>query len=210
MKVEVTESNVEELRVRFSKNCLPSWWDTIRSRYSESQRRYHTLSHLKNLLSLLDTYPVHNPLAVELAIWFHDVIYDPTRHDNEEQSIVVFEKYAVDASIEPTVAEEVTTMIRATISHKLPETGVTDDLKLFLDFDLEVLSWLWSDYEEYSKAIRQEYIHMPDSDYTAGRAGVLERFLGRPRLYFSEEFFATREQRARGNLRKEIEILKQQ
>src|ERR1700721_2822073 len=58
------------------------------SQYSESARHYHGVGHIVSMLEGFDVIEAdfEQPLAAELAIFFHDVIYDPPRHDNEEQS----------------------------------------------------------------------------------------------------------------------------
>ncbi len=51
-------------------------WNRIREKYSEPHRFYHTLTHIDSMLNHLDRI---KPDGVELAlaVWFHDVIYDP-------------------------------------------------------------------------------------------------------------------------------------
>src|SRR5262245_56128499 len=62
--------------------------DELMQAYSEPHRQYHTIEHVASLLQLLDKHGrgVLDRNAVALAILFHDVIYDPTRHDNEHAS----------------------------------------------------------------------------------------------------------------------------
>ena len=99
--------------------------------------------------------------------------------------------------------------IEATITHSLsPQDGEDGDLRLFLDFDLEVLSRDAREYEEYSKQIREEYSNYNEAEYAKGRFAVLEKFLKRERLYFSDEFYREFEEAARRNLKMEIGVLK--
>lgn len=62
--------------------------------YSERQRAYHTVQHLYECLSLMEAvqYELNDPYAVALALWFHDVIYDPQAPDNELKSAELFEQ----------------------------------------------------------------------------------------------------------------------
>ena len=62
--------------------------------YSEKQRAYHTLQHLYECLVLLDLIraDLKDAHAVELAIWFHDAVYDPQAKDNELKSAELFEQ----------------------------------------------------------------------------------------------------------------------
>jgi len=98
--------------------------------------------------------------------------------------------------------------ITATIKHEIEgEEGDDSDLRLFLDFDLEVLGREREEYKLYTAQIRKEYGHLSDEQYSHGRRGVLEKFLSRERLFFSESFYERFEQRARENLGWEIGIL---
>ena len=56
--------------------------------YREPQRAYHTLQHLGECIDAFDAaidLAVH-PAEVEIALWFHDAVYDVARHDNEARS----------------------------------------------------------------------------------------------------------------------------
>ena len=146
-----------------------------------------------------------------LAIIFHDWEYIPHSSPrwNEQQSIVHFSVFAEELNLPPPLITTVKKYITATISHKLPEEDKEDeDLKLFLDFDLEVLGRERSEYIVYMRQIRREYSQFTDDMYRHGRKAVLERFLERERLFFSAEFFEKFEETAKENLRWEIEALK--
>jgi hypothetical protein len=56
--------------------------------WDEPQRHYHTLQHLAECLTMFDTLRAHagQPADIELALWFHDAIYDVQGHDNEARS----------------------------------------------------------------------------------------------------------------------------
>ncbi|EKF38376.1 hypothetical protein MOQ_001416 [Trypanosoma cruzi marinkellei] len=77
----------------------------IVARYTEPQRHYHTMAHLEEMLSCLARFQSEAPVAhrlpaegtrrlvVELAILFHDAVYDPRRSDNEERSAAWFQSF---------------------------------------------------------------------------------------------------------------------
>ena len=57
-------------------------------RYGENGRYYHNLRHIQNVLEAIDSAAdyAEDLEAIKLAAWFHDVIYDVHRGDNEAQS----------------------------------------------------------------------------------------------------------------------------
>lgn len=63
------------------------FWELIAA-YSEPNRYYHNLSHIKQILEVIYEMrsQADNFLAIQIAAWFHDVIYNPKATDNEEQS----------------------------------------------------------------------------------------------------------------------------
>lgn len=152
---------------------------------------------------------IKDTTAIQLAIFFHDWVYDPKAHDNEVRSVRVFQTFANEFHVEETLYNCVCHYIEATITHSIATLYEDDQsLKLFLDFDLEVLARDPPDYALYAAQIRQEYGYFSNVDYALGRVGVLEKFLGRERLFFSDGFSTTFEERARDNLRMEIAELK--
>lgn len=192
------------------KNTCEKWSNSLIQAYTEPQRHYHTTTHISSMLSLIQKYQnlITNHTIVQLALYFHDWVYDPKAHDNELQSIAVFRTFAAELKLPPNVKEKVCHYIEASIAHTLsPEDEGDEDLKLFLDLDLEVLGRAKEEYEVYARQIREEYGHFNQQDYAKGRLGVLEKFLGRERLYFTESVGAELEEQARWNLGAEIEGL---
>ncbi|HEY9743623.1 MAG TPA: hypothetical protein V6C90_24315, partial [Coleofasciculaceae cyanobacterium] len=146
--------------------------------------------------------------AIQLAAWFHDVIYDPRAKDNEEKSA----EYAVASlsqfEIPRTTVERVKTLILNTKTHQAQPDDI--DSKILLDSDLAILGSSELEYRAYAKAIRQEYSWVSDKLYQVTRKQVLQFFLQRKRIYFTEQFFLTFEVRARRNLQAEITNLSPQ
>lgn len=74
------------------------WFSILRDFYSQFWRKYHTLNHIFDFIKIFDEYNltenagkdkiiIEDKLNFYLAIWFHDVIYVPSRKDNEEVNI---------------------------------------------------------------------------------------------------------------------------
>jgi hypothetical protein len=69
---------------RAIETCLTA----LRVRYAEPHRAYHTQAHVDAMLASLQELgeTIVHPAAVELAIWYHDAVYDPAAADNEARS----------------------------------------------------------------------------------------------------------------------------
>jgi len=188
-------------------SLIESLFNSIVEHYSASERAYHNLSHIQSLLALSETLleKVRNWDAVSFAIWFHDVIYDTKRSDNEEKSA----EFAVEALASLGVPEQtiatVREMILATKDHR--GADLSWDTKAFLDLDTSILGAPEEIYKEYSRAIRKEYSWVPDFLYRKGRMKVLNDFLEREFIYYTEEIQAQYELQARRNIAEEIRAL---
>ncbi len=186
-------------------------WQNIATRYNETQRAYHTLDHLQQLFVQFEQIKphLHNPHIIALALYYHDVIYDPARLDNELKSA----EYAVKAlspCLDIDICQHIYALIMMTATHQLDEFADHDkcsDAAYLLDMDLSILGALWAEYELYAKAIRQEYAHVSDVDYRAGRVGVLQELLARPTLYLTDYYYKQLEKRALDNIKYEITLL---
>ncbi|KAE9365148.1 hypothetical protein N431DRAFT_430667 [Stipitochalara longipes BDJ] len=192
---------------------VQKWSNLLLSTYSEPHRHYHTTAHIYSMLQHFSSClpQITNPTVVGLAIIFHDWEYLPHSPPgwSEEQSIVHFGVFAEEIHLPSDLVETVKRYITATISHKLPPEDEDDgDLKLFLDFDLEVLSRERKDYVRYTKQIRKEYGQFDDQLFCWGRKDFLEKYLGRERLFLSDVFFERCEERAKENLKWETGGLK--
>lgn len=183
-------------------------WDTLIKHYSEPHRAYHNLSHIMALLRHADNERnhIHRPEIVELAIWFHDVIYDTHVQDNELRSASWARHVLQTMRIEPEVIEGVEQCILATQKHESPASHVAD-LPLFLDLDLAILGAPEETYRRYSQVIRSEYDWVPDQAYRRVRSDILRRFNERPSLFLTEQMAARYELRARQNIEWELKEL---
>lgn len=172
----------------------------------ERHRYYHTLKHIGHVLSTIDTLQAYaqNLPAVQLAAWFHDVVHNTHAQDNEERSA----DYASDVLRSLGISSSnITTITRLILQTKHQAAADDFDSQVLLDADLAILAANPVQYQEYANAIRQEYSWVSEADYIAGRRQVLERFLQRPRIYFTPLMFEISEQSARSNLQAEIQIL---
>ncbi|MEH2420119.1 MAG: hypothetical protein V7K48_03995 [Nostoc sp.] len=175
--------------------------------YSTPGRYYHTLKHIDQVLGtiqILQGY-TNNLAAVQLAAWFHDVVYDTEAQDNEQKSAdCAFELLSNLGIPESTI----TTVTRLILNTKDHQAAMDDyDSQVLLDADLAILATNLVQYPEYAHAIRQEYSWVAEADYITGRRQVLEQFLQRSHIYFTPLMSEFAEPSARGNIQGEIQSL---
>ncbi|MFD9430512.1 hypothetical protein [Streptomyces sp. NPDC060002] len=181
--------------------------DDLLARWQEPQRRYHTLTHLTEVLDRVDVLAEHaaDPDVVRLAAWFHDAVYLPDRSENEERSARLAERALPEAGVSPERTAEVARLVRLTVTHDPADDDL--DGQVLCDADLAILAAPPSAYAAYTAAVREEYHFVPNDAFRAGRADILRRLLELRRLfrtsYGSERWEAT----ARYNLRGELELL---
>jgi predicted metal-dependent HD superfamily phosphohydrolase len=86
----------------------------------------------------------------------------------------------------------------------------TDDANgaVLCDADLAVLASPPEAYAGYASAVRTEYGHLSDAEFTAGRIAVLERLLALPALYRLPEDAERWTATARANLGAELSLLR--
>jgi predicted metal-dependent HD superfamily phosphohydrolase len=182
-------------------------FEDLAARYSADGRYYHTLTHIQTVLDTVGAsgLDVGNPAAVDLAVWFHDVIYDTRSSDNEERSAAHAEAVLRSLGVDAVVRCEAQRLILLTKTHRAAADD--GDGLLLLDADLAVLGAPESAYDQYSRDIRREYAWVPDEDYRAGRQRVLRSFLDRPWIYQTQPVRGRLEQQARHNLEREVAAL---
>lgn len=189
-----------------SKITRPSYlYYKICTHYREPHRRYHNLAHIGEMLAnAIDCRrSATNWVALELAIVFHDVIYDPRHEDNERQSTQFAKTHLEELGIEDTLIIETATLIMAT-AHEQTSNDV--DAQLITDLDLLGFSKSYEEFIAQGERIRQEFSHVPEKQFRAGQIKILQGFLDRPRIY-SSPMFEGREAVARANLTRAINNL---
>jgi predicted metal-dependent HD superfamily phosphohydrolase len=190
-----------------SSDCARTDWVDLVARYSEPHRAYHTLAHVLNCQHELDACRAlaSDPGAVEAALWFHDVVYEPQGNGNEEASAAFALEVLGRAGMDLQRQGRVERLILATRHAAVPEDG---DGALVVDIDLAILGAATEEFDRYERAIRIEYAWVPEMVYRMKRIEVLEGFLARPALYATEAFRERLELRARENLGRSIALLR--
>jgi predicted metal-dependent HD superfamily phosphohydrolase len=154
-------------------------------RWSEPHRKYHGCTHLLSVLEALDllTDPVDPPRPVLLAAWFHDAVYQGVAGQDEEESARLAEDRLQAAGLPEAEVVEVSRLVLLTSDHR-PQPG-DDDGALLCDADLSILGGEPDEYARYLAAVRQDYAHIGDADFAAGRAAVVRQLLELDPLFHS-------------------------
>jgi len=181
-------------------------WAALVDAWGEPHRRYHDLAHLAAVLGLVGELAAHaaDPATVALAAWYHDVAYDPTAADNEEVSAQRAE-VGLRGLVPDEQRAEVARLVRLTAGHAPADDDA--DGAVLCDADLAVLAAPPQAYAGYASAVREEYGHLDDAVFTAGRIAVLESLLDLPRLYRTPTAQPW-EAPARANLEAELSLLR--
>ncbi len=166
----------------------------LSGRYAEPHRHYHDLRHIADMLMNGRAFPL-NEVQV-MAVWFHDAVYDATRSDNEERSAVLAEERLGALGWPGDAVARVARIVRDTAGH-VPSDA---ESAVVLDLDLASLAAEPAVFRANRAAIRLEYAHVGDADFSAGTARFAAGMLDRDRL-FHTDWGAPLEERARANLR---------
>lgn len=179
----------------------------LQQEYETPPREYHNLSHVAFCLTHFDAWvgECDYPSTVESAIWFHDVVYDARRTDNEEQSALLAQQLMADLKVAGRTAQEVTRLILAT---KHQDTAETADGKLIQDVDLAILGASADVYDTYERAIRQENAWVEERLYRRKRSAFLQSLLARSRIYQTTSAYQACERAAYDNLERAVAALR--
>ena len=167
--------------------------------YSAASRHYHNAAHIAHCLAELDAAAAQVPDAdaLELALWFHDAVYDSRSASNETGSA----RWAADFLAASQAPRELRAEVVALILATRHQPGhLSPAQRWMVDIDLAILGSDRPRFSVYEQAIRQEYIWVPDPIFREKRVALLRDFLDRPVLYVTDHFRAQYEAQARLNL----------
>ena len=185
-------------QLSLDEDTTQNFYASLYDAYCEVQRHYHSIQHIVECLEhfhQIKTY-LDDTLSVELAIWFHDVIYNPQANDNEQQSADYMLRM-----LENVLGSEQIAKIYAWILATKAHASTTDtDLAYLLDIDLAILASDPMRFAEYECQIRQEYAWVEPSLYVKKRQQVLRHFLEKQLLYQTPFFQKRYERLAKQNL----------
>jgi predicted metal-dependent HD superfamily phosphohydrolase len=174
--------------------------------YREPHRHYHTIAHIEHCLGMFEQCKslTSQADALEIAIWFHDVILVSGRQDNEARSADLYLELSRGVQ-----RDEMRNLVKRLIMATLHNGDSLDDDDSFymVDIDLSSFGLPWQEFLRDSLAIRAENPQLDDADYYLNQTGFQRSLLARPRFFLSDFFYDRFEQQARTNLARYFEYL---
>lgn len=147
--------------------------ELVAQHWQEPHRYYHNEEHLAHLIGGIEQ--LYNKQQIDeeqrdtllITAYFHDVIYDPTRNDNEERSADFFIQMA-DSHPNTQLVKE---MILDTRNHEASsELSAT-----FINLDMQVVSnSSFSELLAWERKIFKEYQYLDYEIYRQGRLDLLQ------------------------------------
>jgi predicted metal-dependent HD superfamily phosphohydrolase len=176
----------------------------------KTSRYYHDLNHIEHLLNYMNDFYLclEDKLILELAIWFHDSIYNSKSKDNEINSVFYLINFLNNVPnfnlLNFKFSVPVFKMILCTRHNN---TSTTRLEKIMCDIDLRD-GFNEGHYMDNSINIKKEFSHLSDEEWIEGRINFLNDFLKRKRIYQTDEYYNKYEEQAKLNLNKELNYLK--
>ena len=187
-------------------NADEKLFDQLIARYSEPHRHYHTRQHLQECFAHLQALKAfaQQPAEIELALWFHDAIYETGRKDNEAKSAEWARDSVLATGLSNDFAARIFDLVMVTKHDAFPEKI---DAEILVDIDLGILGAAPGRFDEYERQIRAEYSWVPMPLYRKRRRTLLQGFASRPFIYCTEPFRESYEMQARDNIARALENL---
>ena len=195
-----------------------SW---LKRNYMKSDRFYHTITHIIQSLSLYDEIRDNiadgrRRLAMQFAIFYHDIIYVPQNGDdfNIKHSV----EAARDALSKFTQNEDqikfvqlvqnyiVATNHKYLFTHQMIRNKMDRNSCFMSDIDLYGLSASTNIFKTNNDNVRKEFAIFSDEDFNTGQTEFLKSILSQEKIYLTAEFSAY-EKQARNNIERQIIIL---
>lgn len=153
--------------------CLSGFSDNqfleIRKRYAEPHRHFHTFAHVQCILELIDrecTSEIQYP-DYALAAIYHDIVYNPHRNDNEEESIKFMKEH---------LPEEYSWRIPS-VASIIMDTKVMKSNSQFNSWDRKVLEGSIPQLIDYGMKIWKEYSHCSYSAFISVHTKIVQELV---------------------------------
>ncbi len=166
--------------------------------YSSVSRDYHSWGHIDYLLHIFDQMAPQSqcPDTLELAIWFHDAVYDTDCQDNEARSVELMHRLSMQ-QITPTRQARIAELIMATLHRDPPQSS---DACLMVDIDLMSFALPSEQFLENSHKVRRESAHLSDAEFYPGQIRFMRSLVNRKRFFHTDYINFHYEASARRNV----------
>ena len=191
-----------ELAPRLSFDAPATMLERLAARYAEPQRHYHTWAHVLACFDARDQLTRAKSPEIDLALLFHDAIYEPLAKDNEDKSAELLVEEGRRAWLDDGVLLRARALVAVT-KHDAEPAG-SEEACIVVDADLSILGADAARFDVYEDEVRREYAVVPEPAYVAGRRAVLQGFLARPKIYATRRGQELWEARARENLARSL------
>ena len=182
---------------------------TLLDAYREPQRHYHTLAHIEQCMGMFEDCKTmaSNADALELAVWFHDAIFELGQEDNERRSADLYLELSRDAH-----DDELRRLVERLVMATLHDGNFLEDhdAAYMVDIDLSSFGMSWETFLEDSQNLRRESAHLSDAEYFRRKKNFQACLLAKERFYQSDYFAERLEKQARDNLARYFEYVDQQ
>ncbi len=181
----------------------PPVYELVVRLYGEHGRQYHTLQHVSDCLERLSSVEefAENPIAVALALVFHDIVLVPEADDNEERSAELAVRYCGQLDLSASLIGTIRQLILDTKHDHIPETS---DGKLIADIDLAGLALPYEKFRSDGQALRREVNHLTAEQYQEGESKFFKHLLAQKQIFLTPYYHSKLEVTARNNLEKAL------
>lgn len=185
---------------------------SVFARMSDKQLHYHTPIHVLGIFQFHEKF-VDEPLrlAEQLAIWFHDSIYNPMAQatHNEEDSAgflnLMLRNFnrgiQAPRHLDILVAKSIILDTAQHLAMDNPACGRPNS-KLVMDLDLSSFAGSYETFVRAGDLVRQEYPYISDDEFMAGRKKFLTNLQKKGYIFRSETFKKAYEDRALEHIEK--------
>eukprot|EP01080_Neovahlkampfia_damariscottae_P008941 gene8941-890_t len=196
-------------------NNSKEWWLKIQNYLTEEHRFYHNFKHIYRLYEHLEEFKNEilkkDEYIFELTIFFHDIIYNCSHGQDEDESNEIFLEFSKETKLKQEDIDRVSNFILSTKNHLSCKSN-DNSLLLFLDFDLLILGSSKNEYLEYSNNIMNEFLPKLSNnqeEFKKKRIDFLKKMIKFENLFFSKIIIQKYQKLAFDNLKMEIDLLSQ-
>jgi predicted metal-dependent HD superfamily phosphohydrolase len=168
---------------------------------------YHTPAHILSIFDFAEEQGIQLLAWQKLAIWFHDVIYDPNAPPKRnEKSSAEFLRLMLGNYIQNHIIDEACEAIEITAEH-MTDKPLPEDMALILDLDICSFAWDRDSHMHAASLVAEEYLTIYSlPDYVKGRLDFLRK-MQKKGFFFRTPLMQKYESVAAENIEAQIKAL---